>query len=55
VVAYLLFSSALPDFHMFRMRNGKIELMQVVVTSGSPTMGWPDEPLDAANSIRETP
>ena len=43
VVAYLLFSSALPDFHMFKMRNGKIELMQAVIASGSPSMGWPDE------------
>jgi hypothetical protein len=44
VVAYLLFSSALPDFHMFKMRNGEIGLMQAVIASGSPDMGWPDAP-----------
>lgn len=45
VVAYVLFSSALPDFHMFKMRNGKVELIQAVIGSGSSTMGWPDEPV----------
>jgi len=48
VVAYLLFSGALPDFHMFKMRNGKIILIQAVVATGSPGMGWPDESYDAA-------
>ena len=43
-VAYLLFSSAYPDFHMFKIRKGKVELMRAVIGSGSPNMGWPDEP-----------
>jgi hypothetical protein len=45
VVAYVLFTSGLPDFHMFKMRNGKIELIQAVIGAGSDTMGWPDEPI----------
>jgi hypothetical protein len=46
VVAYLLFSSAYPDFHMFKIRNGKVELMQAVIGSGAPGTGWPDEPIN---------
>jgi hypothetical protein len=44
VVAYVHFAGNLPDFHMFKMRNGKIELIQAVIGSNSGTMGWPDEP-----------
>jgi hypothetical protein len=45
VVAYVLFASSLPDFHMFKIRNGKIELIQAVIGANSVTMGWPDEPI----------
>ena len=49
VVAYLLFASNLPDFHMFRMRNGKVDLIQSIIGAGVPPgskdMGWPHEPV----------
>ena len=45
VVAYVHFASGLPDFHMFKMRNGKVELIQSVIGSTSQSMGWPIEPL----------
>jgi len=40
VVAYVRFSSLLPDFHMFRMRKGKVDLIQVVVGSNAGPMNW---------------
>ena len=43
VVAYVLFAGGLPDFHMFKMRNGKVELVQAVIGAGAKSMGWPDE------------
>lgn len=43
VVAYLMFASVYPDFHMFKIRNGKVELIQAVIGSGSATIGWPDQ------------
>jgi len=45
VVAYVHFAGALPDFHMFKMRNGKVELIQAVVGSGAKSTGWPVEPV----------
>jgi hypothetical protein len=45
VVAYVHFTGSLPDFHMFRMRNGKVDLIQAVIGAGSKSMGWPDEPV----------
>jgi hypothetical protein len=45
VVAYVLFAGGLPDFHMFRMRNGKVDLIQAVIGSGAKSMGWPIEPV----------
>jgi len=45
VVAYLLFAGGLPDFHMFRMRNGKVDLIQSVIGAGAKDMGWPHEPI----------
>jgi hypothetical protein len=45
VVAYVLFASGLPDFHMFRMRNGKVDIIQAVIGAGSKEIGWPIEPL----------
>ena len=45
VVAYVHFAGGLPDFHMFRMRNGKVDLIQAVIGAGSKDMGWPEEPI----------
>jgi len=44
-VAYVHFANSLPDFHMFKMRNGKVDLIQAVIGAGSPSMGWPIEPI----------
>ena len=44
VVAYIHFGN-LPDFHMFKMRNGRVELIQAVIGPASPSMGWPLEPI----------
>jgi hypothetical protein len=46
VAAYVLFAGGLPDCHMFKMVNGKVELILAVVGSGSKTMGWPNEPAE---------
>ncbi len=43
VVAYVHFAGALPDFHMFKMRNGQVYLIQAVVGAASKSMGWPIE------------
>jgi len=43
VVAYVRFSSLLPDFHMFRMRKGKIDLIQVVVGANAGPINWDEE------------
>jgi hypothetical protein len=40
VVAFVHFVGALPDFHVFKMRNGKVDLINAVVGAGSPSMGW---------------
>lgn len=45
VVAYVHFAGSLPDFHMFRMRSGKVDLIQAVIGAGAKTMGWPNEPV----------
>ena len=44
VVAYVHFAGGLPDFHMFKLKNGKVELVHAVIGSGSKSMGWPPEP-----------
>jgi hypothetical protein len=46
VVAYTLFNNQWPDFHMFKMRNGYVELIQAYFEYGKTykTIGWPDEP-----------
>lgn len=46
VVAYVHFASGLPDCHIFRMRNGKVDLIQAVIGAGSRSMGWPNEPAE---------
>jgi len=43
VVAFVHFAGGLPDFHVFKMRNGKVELINAVVGAGAPSMGWPIE------------
>jgi hypothetical protein len=44
--AYVLFAGGLPDCHMFKMVNGKVEVILAVVGAGSKTMGWPNEPAE---------
>jgi hypothetical protein len=46
VVAYVLFNKVWPDFHMFKMRKGKVEWIQAYFEYGKEykTIGWPDEP-----------
>jgi len=46
VVAYVLFTGGLPDCHIFRMRDGKVDLIQAVVGAGATSMGWPAEPAE---------
>jgi len=46
VVAYVHFAGSLPDCHIFRMRSGEVDLIQAVIGSGAPTMGWEDEPAE---------
>jgi hypothetical protein len=45
VVAYVHFAGGLPDFHMFKMRNGRVELVQAVIGAGAKSIGWPIEPV----------
>ncbi|MCL2877293.1 MAG: hypothetical protein FWF13_00770 [Acidobacteria bacterium] len=45
MVAYILFAGSLPDFHMFRMRDGKVDLIQSVIGAAAKDMGWPHEPI----------
>jgi hypothetical protein len=46
VVAYTLFDKVWPDFHMFKMKNGYVELIQAYFEYGKKytTIGWPIEP-----------
>ncbi len=44
VVALMHFAGGLPDFHVFKMRNGQVYLINAVIGAGCPSMGWPDEP-----------
>ena len=45
VVAYVLFNNDWPDFHMFKMKNGKVDWIQAYFEYSKTyeTMGWPDE------------
>jgi hypothetical protein len=45
VVAYVHFTGSLPDFHVFRMRGGKVDIIQAVIGAGAKSMGWPNEPI----------
>lgn len=46
VVAYVLFDGKWPDFHMFRMINGRAVWIQAYFEYGKEykTIGWPDKP-----------
>ena len=38
--------SGLVDCHMFRMRDGQVDLIQSIVGPTAPSMGWPLEPIE---------
>ncbi len=38
--------SGLVDCHMFRMRDGKVDLILSIVGPNAPSMGWPLEPVE---------
>ena len=38
--------SGLVDCHMFRMRDGKVDLILAIVGPNAPSMGWPLEPIE---------
>ncbi|MBN1906665.1 MAG: hypothetical protein JW927_16400 [Deltaproteobacteria bacterium] len=38
--------SGLVDCHMFRMRDGEVDLIQSIVGPTAPSMGWPLEPIE---------
>ncbi len=38
--------SGLVDCHMFRMRDGEVDLIQSIVGPSAPSMGWPLEPIE---------
>ena len=42
-VAFVHFAGNLPDFHMFKMRNGKVELIQAVIAPKAPSTGWKED------------
>jgi hypothetical protein len=44
VVAFVHFAGSLPDFHVFKMRNGKVERINAVVGPWSASMGWAPVP-----------
>lgn len=46
VVAYILYDSMWPDFHMFRIRNGHVDWIQAYFEYGKryETIGWPIGP-----------
>ncbi len=46
VVVYVLFNNVWPDFHMFKMRNGKVEWIQAYFEYGKEykSIGWTAEP-----------
>ena len=46
VVAYVLYNSDWPDFHMFKIKNGKVDWVQAYFEYGKKyeSIGWPAEP-----------
>ncbi len=45
VVALMHFAGGLPDFHIFKMVNGEVILINAVIGKGCQSMGWPIEPV----------
>ncbi len=45
VVAFVHFAGGLPDFHVFKMVNGEVVLINAVIGAGCQSMGWPIEPV----------
>ncbi len=45
VVAFVHFAGSLPDFHVFKMVNGRVVLINAVIGSACQSMGWPIEPV----------
>ncbi|NLM52048.1 MAG: hypothetical protein GX197_04420 [Firmicutes bacterium] len=41
VVAFCHFASSLPDCHLFKMRNGQVELVHATVGPACKSMNWP--------------
>jgi hypothetical protein len=52
VVALVHFAGSLPDFHVFKMRNGKVERINAVVGPLSAAMGWAPVPECLSGSPR---
>jgi len=44
VVAFVHFAGSLPDFHVFKMRDGKVERINAVVGPRSTSTGWAPVP-----------
>jgi hypothetical protein len=42
-VGFVLFSGSLLDFHMFKLVDGKIRLIQALVGPSVSSSGWPTE------------
>jgi hypothetical protein len=43
-VGWVLFSGGLLDFHMFKLKGGKIQFINAVVGPSATSWGWPDDP-----------
>jgi hypothetical protein len=43
-VGWVLFGGGLLDFHMFKLRGGKIQFINAVVGPSATSWGWPDDP-----------
>jgi hypothetical protein len=43
-VGWVLFGGGLLDFHMFKLKGGKIEFINAVVGPSATSWGWPDDP-----------
>jgi hypothetical protein len=45
VVAFVHFAGGLPDFHVFKMKDGRVHLINAVIGAGAKSMGWLPEPV----------
>ena len=43
-VGWVLFGGGLLDFHMFKLKGGKIQFINAVVGPSATSWGWPDDP-----------